>query len=549
MIRALLRSRIGRIREASANALIKEALLAALLAGSLTALFAWLGPPGNDLAAHVYLRWEFLQHGLVFWNNYWYSGRYSYITYSPLYYPLAGLIGIRLLATVTIAASAFAFSILLGRQWGRKTRWASRCFAVLWAGVVFSAAFPFALGVTLALFAIWALQARRRWRFGVLSFLTMIASPPAFAFLALVVVAFGLAGRGMVLSRLLRPTLVLALCSVLGLLAWRVFPSAGRYPFQLTILLEITAFCVLGAALTWRVEEARLLRWIFPLYFLASLMVFALPSEFGSNVGRLRLFALPIGLLIFSLRDYEPRLLVAPVLALALLWNLGPIVDGFNKGRSDPTDERQYLAPAIEFLRERMTPSYRVEAVDTVNHWAAAYLPQAGIPIVRGWFRQDDYPQNAILYKHPNARSYRAWLRGLGARYVVLTGAPSDYSSRYEAALIRSGHSGLKEVFRSVNLTIYEVPHPRSMITGPGSPRVLALGASKIRLDLPRRGHYRLAVQYSPYLHATGACVRKRADGMTELVARRSGVTELEFDFDLDRALEQLGNSLETPCS
>jgi hypothetical protein len=549
VIRATVSSRARQLREALANALIREALIAASLAGSLAALFAWLGPSGNDLAAHVYLRWEFLQHGLVFWNNYWYSGRYSYITYSPLYYPLAGLIGIRLLATLSIAASAFAFSWLLGRQWGGVARWSSRSFAVLWAGIVFSAAFPFELGGMLALFAILALQARGRWRFAVFSLLTLLASPLAFAFLLLVVAAFGLAGARKRLPELRQPALALGACLALGLLAWRMFPSSGRYPFQLTILLEIAAFCALGAALTWRTPEARLLRWIFPLYLGASLLVFALPSELGSNIGRLRLFALPITVLAFSLRGYRPRLLVAPALALALVWNLGPIVDGFSKGRSDPSNKKEYWAPAIDFLHGQLTPSYRVESADTANHWAALYLPQAGIPLVRGWFRQDDYPQNEILYKDLTPRSYLRWLRGLGARYVILTDAPSDYSSRDEAALIRSGRSGLNEVFRSSNLTIYEVPHPRSMLTGPGNPRVLALETARVRLRLPGAGRYRLAVHYSPYLRAAGVCLRRRADGMTELVARRSEVITLTFDLDPGRALEVLAGAEESDCA
>ena len=550
MSRPSLSSRFRQLRASPPDAVVRESLFAAALAGVLAALFAWLGPPGNDLAAHTYLRWEFLQHGLVFWNNYWYSGRYSYVTYSPLYYPLAGLIGIRLLATITIAGSAFAFSMLLGRQWGAEARWSSRSFAVLWAGIVFSAAFPFELGGMLALFAVWALQARRQKSFFVLSFLTMIASPLAFAFLLLVVAAFGLAGGGKDLQRWRGPALALAVCLVPALIAWRMFPSTGRYPFQLTILLEIVVFCALGAALIWRVEQARLLRWIFPLYLAAGLIVFACSSQLGSNIGRLRLFALPITLLTFSLRNYRPRLLVAPALILALLWNLGPIVDGFDKGRSDPGDNRQYWAPAIDFLHGKLAPSYRVESVDTANHWAAVYLPQAGIPIVRGWFRQDDYPQNEILYKDDalSSRSYLGWLRGLGVRYVILTDAPSDYSSRDEAELIRSGRSGLEKVFRSSNLTVYEVPHPRSMITGPGRPRVLGLGASTIRLELPGPGRYRLALRYSPYLRAAGVCVGRRADGMTELVARRRGTTKLEFDLDLGRALEVLVGTDKSSC-
>ena len=536
------------MREWSADASVREALIVAALAGALAALFAWLGPPGNDLAAHAYLRWEFLQHGFVFWNNYWYSGRYSYITYSPLYYPLAGLVGIRLLATVSIAASAFAFSMLLGRQWGGEARWASRSFALLWAGIVFSAAFPFELGGMLALFALWSLQVRGRWRFAALSFLTMVASPLAFAFLLLVVAALGLARAREGSARLRQPAVVLGAYLVLGLLVLRMFPSSGRYPFQLTILLEVAAFCGLGALLSWRVEQARLLRWLFPLYLAASLVVFGLSSGLGSNIGRLRLFAFPILLLIFSLRGYRPRLLVAPVLALALLWNLGPITDGFNKGRSDPGRTREYWTPAIDFLRANLTPSYRVEAVDSVNHWAALYLPQAGIPIARGWFRQDDYPQNEILYDKLTARSYLRWLRSLGVRYVVLSDAPSDYSSRGEATLIRGEGSGLERVFRSSDLTIYQVPHAVSMVTGPGNPSVLSLGAARIRLSLPERGRYRLAVRYSPYMEARGACVREGAGGMTEIVTRAGLVTTLAFDFEPGRALDVLAGSARSGC-
>ena len=63
---------------------------------------------------------------------------------------------------------------------------------------------------------------------------------------------------------------------------------------------------------------------------------------------------------------------------------------------------------------------------------------------MRGWYRQNDFPQNELLYDRTlAARAYESWLRGLGVRYVVLSDAPPDYSSRGEAALIRSGRSGL----------------------------------------------------------------------------------------------------------
>ena len=57
------------------------------------------------------------------------------------------------------------------------------------------------------------------------------------------------------------------------------------------------------------------------------------------------------------------------------------------------------------------------------GHWEADYLPREGIPIARGWFRQDDFPQNAVLYQSTlTAAEYDAWLRSVGVRYVVAAG-------------------------------------------------------------------------------------------------------------------------------
>src|SRR5438445_8225813 len=169
-----------------ASPLAREALLSAAAAASLAAVLAWLGPPGSDLAAHAYQRAVFLQHGFALWNNFWYAGRYSFVTYSVLYYPLAALLGIKLLAVATIATAALAFAVVMGREWGPTARWSSRTFAVVWAGIVLSAAFPFALGAALALLALWALQARAHSRFALLAALTLAASPLAVPLLALV---------------------------------------------------------------------------------------------------------------------------------------------------------------------------------------------------------------------------------------------------------------------------------------------------------------------------------------------------------------------------
>jgi len=123
-----------------AHFLLREAMLAAGSAASLAALLLWLGPPGNDLAAHVYQRTVFLHHGFQLWNNFWYGGRYSFVTYSVLYYPLAAVFGIRALAVLSIGIAALAFAIVVCRQYGPLARWSSRTFAVVWSLLVISAA-------------------------------------------------------------------------------------------------------------------------------------------------------------------------------------------------------------------------------------------------------------------------------------------------------------------------------------------------------------------------------------------------------------------------
>ena len=78
--------------------LAREWFLSAVVAAALAGVLLWLGPPGVDLAAHAYQRTFLLQHGFAVWNNFWYAGRYSFVTYSFIYYPLAAVLGIKLLA-------------------------------------------------------------------------------------------------------------------------------------------------------------------------------------------------------------------------------------------------------------------------------------------------------------------------------------------------------------------------------------------------------------------------------------------------------------------
>jgi hypothetical protein len=531
-----------------AHSLMREATLAAGSAASLAALLMWLGPPGNDLAAHVYQRTVFLHDGFQLWNNLWYGGRYSFVTYSVLYYPLAGILGIKPLAVASIATAALAFAVVVGRQWGPLARWSSRTFGVVWAGVVISAAFPFALGFALGLLSIWALQAGKRWRFGLLAVLTAAASPLAFLLLAIFLagVGLGMKERG---RKLFAPAAIVVAVGICQLLLTRAFADGGHYPFSSFELFSILLFCAIGGALTWQVEHAQTIRWFFVAYAVTSLVAFAVTSPLGENIARVRFAALPIAVLVLSLRSWRPLPVAALVLVAAASWNLSPHAWSFSRASVEPTAHEAYWQPAVDYLGKHMTPSYRVEVVDTSGHWAAVYLPRAGIPLTRGWFRQDDFPQNEVLYDDLDRPTYLRWLRSLGVRYVVLTDAPTDYSSKHEALLLRSGKSGLDRVFHTGHITIYSVPNPRPLLTGDAPGDVLELAQTRIRLRVPIPGTYRLAVRYSPYWRASATCIRHGKGGMMRLHVMRRGLIRINFKVNTGRALAAMVGRPTGPCA
>jgi hypothetical protein len=518
----------------------REALLAGGLAASVTALLLWLGPPGNDLAAHLYQRAVFLEHGFVLWNNFWYAGRYSFVTYSVLYYPLSALLGVKVLALASITAAAIGFTVVVGREWGLTARWSSRTFAVVWAGTVLSAAFPFALGAALALLALWALQQGFRGRFALLVILTLAASPLAFALLVVVLAGVALTRRARP-RRIAVPVAVVAAAGLVELIVLRLFPDGGRYPFSAWGLIPAAAFCALGALVGWR--RGRPLVGIYLAYLAACLLAYAIPSTLGSNIERLRYAAIPLAVLSVSTAGWRPLKLALPLLVVATTWNVTPLIANFRNAAGDPASSVTYWQPALRYLDRRLTPSYRVEAVDTLEHWPALFLPEAGVSIVRGWYRQNDFPTNEVLYGRVGPDAYRRWLTGLGVRFVVLSDAPPDYSSRPEAALVRGGIAGLHPVFRARHLTIYELDGAKPIITGPAKASVIQMQSARVVLRVGAPGNYRLAVRFSPYWQTLEGCVAPSRDGMIRLTAFEAGRIDLEFDVSVHRGLEVLTGS------
>ena len=311
--------------------LAREAAISAAVAATLTALIVWLGPPGVDLAAHAYQRTFLLEHGFALWNNFWYGGRYSFVTYSFLYYPLAAVIGIKVLAVATISAAALAFTLVVWQEWGKAARFSSRTFAVLWTGVALSAAFPFALGAALALLAMSALQQGRTRIFTGLVFLTLLASPLAFLLLALI-----LAGSSLERRPRRATVVVVAGAGAVELLLRRIFPSEGQFPFSVADFVPGVAFAVLGILVTARIPRARRLLGLFAVFLAAILVAFAVPSDLGSNVERLKFAAIPIALLAAAIVAPKRIVLAAALIGVAGFWNISALAHTAKSATADP---------------------------------------------------------------------------------------------------------------------------------------------------------------------------------------------------------------------
>lgn len=523
-------------------AVAREAALCTGLAATVGSLLAWLAPPGGDLAAHEYQRWLFLVHGFTLWDNFWYAGRYAFVDYSVLYYPLAALLGIRLLAVLSVTVGAAAFALVVEREWGAAARWSGRAFAVVWPGAILTGEFPFALGATLALVALLALQRGRRWIAAGLIVLVLAASPVAFVLLAVVLVGIA-AARPRVLRGRTVPALAFVLAAGAELLVVHLFPS-GTLQFPGVEALEATAFCIGLLALAWGLERARGLRGVLVVYFLTILAVYAIPSGLGHNIGRLRELALPLALLVAALRRWRPLPLALAAVVLAGAWNVLPLADNWAQAAADRSANPAVWKEPVRYLRTHLSKGYRVEAVDTSQHWPALYLARADIPLVRGWFRQDDRPVAGLLYRHRyTPAQYVAWLRRLGVQYVVLTNSPPDYSSRREAKLVRSGDTGLKKVFASPEVSIYAVPRPQPIVTGPGRPVVLAFRESRLRIRVSRGGTYRVAVRWSPYWHASTGCLRHAPGGLLSLRTRAAATVRIGFDIDASSLFEAFADT------
>ena len=244
-------------------------LAAAGLAAVVAASVYWLGPPGVDTPAHLFQTWLYRHQGFVWWNNDWYSGRYVFVAYSVLFYPLAAKVGIGALAVFAAAVMSAATAWVMVARYGFKAALAPALLLAVVApyNMMVSGAYPFLCGAAAMAVALACVQRGWRLGFAVAALVTLGFSPLALVLLAVVMagVVFG-GGLSSMLGRhrveLAAFVFVLALAATVQ----HLFSGDTSYPYGGVDLLVIGAFCVAGFLVAGTGREARSLRAMFVIY-------------------------------------------------------------------------------------------------------------------------------------------------------------------------------------------------------------------------------------------------------------------------------------------
>ncbi|MHB8241213.1 MAG: hypothetical protein ACYDHN_04400, partial [Solirubrobacteraceae bacterium] len=196
------------------------------ITAALAVPYVILAPYSSDLAAASYRSRLFAGSGFSLWDNSWYGGHHL-PAYSLLAPALGSLVGPRLVAALSMVAVAALFAKLIdGRFPARATRVASAWLALGAAIGLLSSRVPFDLGLAIALGSL-VLAQRGLWPAALaLALLASVASPVAGAFLALVALAWALAGP----ARAWPGGLTVAALAPIAMLTL-VFPEGGSQPF------------------------------------------------------------------------------------------------------------------------------------------------------------------------------------------------------------------------------------------------------------------------------------------------------------------------------
>jgi hypothetical protein len=525
-------------------------------------VLVWLlvDPRTPDLAAQVYRAGLFERAGFAVWDEHWYAG-HALPGYSLLFGPLAALLGLRVVAALSVLASVALFERLVLGVYGPRARWGAAWFALSAVGDIWLGRLTFALGVTCAVAAVFALvRGHPRWA-ALAAALCAAASPVAAVLLGLIALTDALARRSP------RALLALALpAAVVAVPLALLFEEGGFEPFPIRSFAATVAVTLL---FLWALPPGeRLLRTGGVLYLLACVLALVIHTPLGSNIERYAV--LLAGPLLLCARIGSPggasvsstagssglldkaRLprglsggtsraaLSIALFGIALFTLWGPVRETKAVAGNESTSAAYYV-PVLRFLERVQAPPAplaRVEVPLTRSHWEAALMAPA-VSLARGWEKQlEERYDGVLLDPGLTAAGYEHWLHGQAVSYVALPDTPLDPSSAREGRLIRGGLPYLREVFESRHWTVYAVRDPTPLLEGPG--RLTSLGSDSFALRATRLGRFLVRVRWTRFWTLTAAGrgrVARAPGGWTYVFADRPGALRVAARFSLDRLL------------
>jgi hypothetical protein len=519
----------------------EPALVAAVLGG----IYLVVQPSSADYAAQVFRSGLFEQEGLSAWNNLWFGGHHL-PGYGVLFPPLASLLGPRVVGFLATVAASLLFAAIAYRRWGDRARLGVLWFAAGASISLYTGRLTFALGVPIALAAVFAAQ--RGHRIAAIGFagLCSLASPVAALFLACGAVGYSVAERrraGLEIG---------AAAAITAVVLAFAFPEGGTEPFvfssfQPAILVAIAVFVALP-------KEERLLRYGVAVYAAVLAAAFLINSPMGGNATRMGSLllgpALALGLWRAAGSDHRQRLVLILLVPILVYWQWSPVVRDLEDVHAQPSVEAGYYAPVRDFLRGTPNPNaYRVEVLPAEHHWESAYVPR-GIYIARGWERQLDRKLNPLFYDDLlTFNEYRNWLDELGVGYVAVPDAPLDYAAELEVKLIAREPPYLEKAFTSADWTVYRVRDPAPLAVGAGD--LVKLTPEGFVVDADAPGTVLVRVNWTPYwsIEQGTGCVEQSPGGYTTLDVTEPGRFRVGVDVSPLRALDRGPRCADRPAA
>jgi hypothetical protein len=487
------------------------AALGVLLAATIAAFARW----GPDWPAQEFRAWSAQHDGLTAWTNWWYSGQalpgYSVIYPAVSSHLGAAVTGVAAVLVATIGASRLAPSSGSRLRLGYHVSVALVLAADLLIGQV-----PYLVGVAFAVWGLWAVRVHRPLAATVLAAGASLSSPLAGAFVLLAIPALVSAYGWRRATPFTAAVAGVAVSVVVG-------GASGAFPFSSRVFLWTAAFAAAAIAVGFRRNPV--LRTFGVTYAIAAVGAFLVPNPIGGNLARLgQLVALPLVWHVLpQFAGVRWRRSVSVVLiAFGGLWPIWPSITSMARGAADPSQSRVYYAGVLGFLRTQDPAKGRLEIVFTREHWESLWVAQH-FPLARGWERQTDMSQNAVLYHPITATSYRHWLDDNAVSLVALPRVPIDFGGKAESALLAHPPSYLIPVWHDANWRVWRVRNAQGIVSGPAT--LVTLGAASVVLDFRGSGTATVHVRSSQMWGVTDgeACISNNRNGWVTVTSPHPG--------------------------